>query len=52
MAELGDLLKKLGLSQYLEPFVEEGFDTWPTLMDITESDLCVLSLVESLSVQR
>lgn len=33
------MLERLGLSQYLQPFVDEGFDTWETLMDITESDL-------------
>ena len=39
MTDLKDVLMRLGLSQYYEPFVNEGFDTWDTLMDITESDL-------------
>lgn len=37
--ELGDTLARLGLSQYLERFVQEGFDTWETVLDITETDL-------------
>jgi hypothetical protein len=39
MASLHEKLQHLGLSQYLEGFVAEGFDTWETLLDITESDL-------------
>jgi len=39
MIELGDILTRLGLSQYLKRFVQEGFDTWETVLDITESDL-------------
>lgn len=39
MTELSEHLKSLGLSQYLETFISEGFDTWETLLDITESDL-------------
>ncbi|KAG7007204.1 hypothetical protein G7Y79_00011g031020 [Physcia stellaris] len=39
MAALAPILARLGLSQYLERFVTEGFDTWETLLDITESDL-------------
>ncbi|KAI9776349.1 MAG: hypothetical protein M1839_000429 [Geoglossum umbratile] len=45
MIELSDILTRLGLSQYFEPFVQEGFDTWETVLDITESDL------ESLNVR-
>jgi SAM domain (Sterile alpha motif) len=41
MTELGDILVELGLSQYLDTFVEHGFDTWETILDITESDLWV-----------
>lgn len=39
MTDLNDMLERLGLSQYLQAFLNEGFDTWDTLMDITESDL-------------
>jgi hypothetical protein len=39
MSELGSRLERLGLSQYHEVFVSEGFDTWETVLDITESDL-------------
>ncbi|KAI9765847.1 MAG: hypothetical protein M1840_007129 [Geoglossum simile] len=39
MNELGDALTRLGLSQYFKRFVQEGFDTWETVLDITESDL-------------
>lgn len=39
MTELGDIFVELGLSQYLEVFIEHGFDTWDTILDITESDL-------------
>jgi hypothetical protein len=41
MTDLGEKLEGLGLSQYLESFVTEGFDTWEILLDITESDLSV-----------
>lgn len=40
--DLGARLERLGLSQYLEVFVAEGFDTWETVLDITESDLFVV----------
>ncbi|KAF2785589.1 hypothetical protein K505DRAFT_369017 [Melanomma pulvis-pyrius CBS 109.77] len=39
MSDLGVHLERLGLSQYLEALVAEGFDTWETVLDITESDL-------------
>ena len=39
MTELSDRLESLGLTQYLEAFVSEGFDSWETIQDITESDL-------------
>lgn len=41
MNDLGARLERLGLSQYLQSFVGEGFDTWDTILDITESDLFV-----------
>lgn len=39
MANLREELERLGLSEYLEAFVAEGFDTWEAVLDITESDL-------------
>ncbi|KAF9730436.1 hypothetical protein PMIN06_001289 [Paraphaeosphaeria minitans] len=44
MSGLAERLSRLGLSQYLEVFVSEGFDTWETVLDITESDLGSLSV--------
>jgi hypothetical protein len=41
MTELGYMLARLGLSQYLDRFIKEGFETRDTLLDITESDLYV-----------
>lgn len=39
MTELGLILSRLDLHQYLDKFVSEGFDTWETLSEITEADL-------------
>jgi hypothetical protein len=39
MTTLSERLERLGLSQYLEIFTAEGFDTWETVLDVTESDL-------------
>jgi hypothetical protein len=39
MADLAEELERLGLSEYLEILVAEGFDAWETVLDITESDL-------------
>jgi hypothetical protein len=39
MSDLKQRLAHLGLSQYVEVFTAEGFDTWETILDITESDL-------------
>jgi len=39
MRDVESILNELGLSQYAQLFLDEGFDTWETLMDITESDL-------------
>jgi hypothetical protein len=39
MTELGAILERLGLDQYLDALVGEGFDTWETVLDIQESDL-------------
>jgi hypothetical protein len=29
----------LGLTQYLDAFIDQGFDVWDTILDIQESDL-------------
>ena len=39
MTNLAPVFERLGLRQYLETFVDEGFDTWETVLYITESDL-------------
>ena len=41
MTDLGPYLERLGLAQYLNAFVGEGFDTWETVLDIQETDLWV-----------
>ncbi|KAL8703253.1 MAG: hypothetical protein Q9201_003559 [Fulgogasparrea decipioides] len=46
MADLKSLLSSFGLGQYHEHLVQAGFDTWETILDITEDDL------ETLNVQR
>ena len=50
MADLAEELERLGLSEYLEILVAEGFDAWETVLDITESDLW--GAVASLSRKR
>ncbi|KIW01710.1 uncharacterized protein PV09_06887 [Verruconis gallopava] len=42
MTDLGERLERLGLSEYVERLAMEGFDTWETVLDITESDLNTL----------
>ena len=37
--QLEIIFKELGVAQYLDTFVDQGFDTWETILDITESDL-------------
>ncbi|KAL8970199.1 MAG: hypothetical protein Q9183_001632 [Haloplaca sp. 2 TL-2023] len=46
MAGLKILLASFGMGQYYDAFLDVGFDTWETVLDITESDM------ESLGVQR
>ena len=41
MTQLEEMFEELGLSQYLDSFLEQGFDTWETCLDIRESDLYV-----------
>lgn len=44
MPDLEENLAKWDLSLYVQLFRDEGFDTWNTLMDITESDLDALGV--------
>ncbi|XPS79531.1 hypothetical protein M3J09_011512 [Ascochyta lentis] len=44
MGDLRERLSRLGLAQYFEVFVTEGFDVWETVLDITESDLSHLNV--------
>lgn len=39
--ELRNVLEGLGLIQYLGAFQAQGFDSWETVLDITEADLYV-----------
>lgn len=38
------VFRELGISQYLDAFVDQGFDSWETILDITESDLDALNV--------
>ncbi|KAJ2976530.1 hypothetical protein NUW58_g8060 [Xylaria curta] len=44
MNYLESVFGELGISQYLGVFVDQGFDTWETILDITESDLDALGV--------
>ncbi|POS84247.1 hypothetical protein EPUL_005818 [Erysiphe pulchra] len=44
MPELRSIFAELGLSQYLDDFIDQGFDSWQTILDITESDFDVLKV--------
>ncbi|KFZ19856.1 hypothetical protein V502_03455 [Pseudogymnoascus sp. VKM F-4520 (FW-2644)] len=44
MTELADIFDELGLTQYLDSFLDQGFDTWDTILDITEPDFDVLGV--------
>ncbi|KAI0175695.1 hypothetical protein GGR52DRAFT_324915 [Hypoxylon sp. FL1284] len=44
MNSLEAIFGELGLSQYLDAFVGQGFDSWETILDITESDLDTLGV--------
>lgn len=39
--QLQAIFGELGITQYLDIFLDQGFDTWETILDITESDLLV-----------
>lgn len=38
-SRLSEIFGELGILQHLDAFVDQGFDTWETILDITESDL-------------
>jgi len=42
--ELEPVFRELGLAQYLDAFIDQGFDTWDTILDIQESDLDALGV--------
>ncbi|KAH8890869.1 hypothetical protein GQ53DRAFT_782156 [Thozetella sp. PMI_491] len=42
--QLDSIFEGLGIAQYLDVFVDQGFDTWETILDITESDLDALGV--------
>lgn len=44
MIELAQIFAELCISQYLDTFIEQGFDTWETILDITESDFDALGV--------
>ncbi|KAI6093380.1 hypothetical protein F4821DRAFT_80276 [Hypoxylon rubiginosum] len=44
MNSLEVIFGELGISQYLDVFVDQGFDSWETILDITESDLDALGV--------
>ena len=49
MSELHERLDRLGLAEYTQRFLDERFDTWKTLSDITEQDLYVLYVLPLLN---
>ncbi|RMD43913.1 hypothetical protein DV735_g1172, partial [Chaetothyriales sp. CBS 134920] len=44
MTEVAEYLERLGLEQYLDAFIGEGFDTLDTLLDIQETDFDALNV--------
>lgn len=38
--ELRGFLSELGMAQYVDIFVQNGFDKQDTILDIQESDVC------------
>ncbi|KAI5465946.1 hypothetical protein BGZ63DRAFT_400379 [Mariannaea sp. PMI_226] len=43
-SELETIFTQLGLTQYLDSFIEQGFDEWDIILDIQESDLDALGV--------
>ncbi|KAM3066849.1 hypothetical protein ACMFMF_009902 [Clarireedia jacksonii] len=44
MTDLAEIFAELGISHYLHDFIEQGFDSWDTILDITESDFDALGV--------
>ncbi|KFY99263.1 hypothetical protein V500_01435 [Pseudogymnoascus sp. VKM F-4518 (FW-2643)] len=44
MTELTEVFDDIGLIQYLDSFLDHGFDTWETVLGITEPDFDVLGV--------
>ncbi|KAI8962697.1 hypothetical protein F5Y11DRAFT_356796 [Daldinia sp. FL1419] len=44
MNSLEVIFGELGITQYLDAFIDQGFDSWDTILDITESDLDALGV--------
>ncbi|KFY50477.1 hypothetical protein V495_00240 [Pseudogymnoascus sp. VKM F-4514 (FW-929)] len=44
MAELAEIFDELDLARYLDSFLEQGFDTWDSILDITEPDFDALGV--------
>lgn len=44
MTALEEIFEEIGLTQYLDTFIEQGFDTWETILDIRESDFKALGV--------
>lgn len=42
--ELDEIFAGLGISRYVNRFIEQGFDSWDTVLDITETDLGTLGV--------
>ena len=41
---IASALASLGLSQYLQPLLNEGFDDWNAFLDITENDMVQIGI--------
>lgn len=44
MTDLEGIFADLGIAQYLDIFLDQGFDSWDTILDITESDFDTLGV--------
>ncbi|QSZ35118.1 hypothetical protein DSL72_007983 [Monilinia vaccinii-corymbosi] len=44
MTALSKIFEELGIGHYLDTFLEQGFDSWDTILDITESDFDALGV--------
>lgn len=45
MTDFRPIFARLGLQPYIDTFATEGFETWETILDVTESDLYELFLI-------